>query len=57
MAAKMAELCDEPPRFYNLDVVEMWSAEGTSPSTKAAVLGASCSVHGGWARGRPVTGR
>jgi hypothetical protein len=23
-AARMAELCDGPPRFYNLDVVRMW---------------------------------
>ncbi len=26
-AARMAELCDEPPRFYNLDVVEEWQEE------------------------------
>lgn len=24
-AARMAELCDEPPRFYNLDVHEVWT--------------------------------
>ena len=25
-AAKMAELCDGPPKFYNLDVVDQWSS-------------------------------
>ena len=24
-ARRMAELCDAPPRFYNLDVMETWS--------------------------------
>ncbi|MBA2698499.1 MAG: hypothetical protein H0U61_06960 [Nocardioidaceae bacterium] len=26
MAAKMAELCDGPPKFYNLDLIESWEA-------------------------------
>ncbi|MBA3265039.1 MAG: hypothetical protein H0T14_01515 [Nocardioidaceae bacterium] len=26
-AARMAALCEEPPRFYNLDVVETWEGE------------------------------
>ncbi len=25
-AAKMAELCDGPPKFYNLDLIETWQA-------------------------------
>jgi quinol monooxygenase YgiN len=25
-AARLAALCDEPPRFYNLDVLEVWGA-------------------------------
>jgi hypothetical protein len=44
-AAKMAALCEEPPRFYNLDVVQTWSA-GTSTSTKAAVATAATAVAG-----------
>src|SRR3954469_25178943 len=35
-AGKMATLCEEPPRFYNLDIRQTWSA-GTSTTTKAAV--------------------
>jgi hypothetical protein len=44
-AAKMAALCEEPPRFYNLDVVQSWSA-GTSTTTKAAVATAATAVAG-----------
>jgi hypothetical protein len=44
-AAKMAALCEEPPRFYNLDVVQAWSA-GPSTSTKAAVATAATAVAG-----------
>ena len=44
-AAKMAALCEEPPRFYNLDVVQTWSA-GTSTTTKAAVATAATAVAG-----------
>jgi len=25
-AQQMAKLCDGPPKFYNLDVVETWSS-------------------------------
>jgi hypothetical protein len=25
-AARLAELCDGPPRFYNLDVIQSWEA-------------------------------
>ena len=28
-AARMAELCDGPPTFYNLDVVQRWARETT----------------------------
>lgn len=49
-AARMAALCDEPPRFYNLDVVEAWSADATSVSTKAALAGAATAVAGVWRR-------
>jgi hypothetical protein len=41
-AAKLAALCDEPPRFYNLDVVETWS---TSPG-KATVAGTAAAAAG-----------
>ena len=44
-AAKMAALCEEPPRFYNLEVVQTWSAD-TSTSTKAAVATAATAVAG-----------
>jgi hypothetical protein len=37
-AARMATLCDEPPRFYNLDLVESWDDQGTSTSTRAAAV-------------------
>jgi hypothetical protein len=29
-AAKMAELCDAPPRFYNLDVRRTWEPAGSA---------------------------
>ena len=29
-AARLAKLCDAPPRFYNLDVRETWEASRTS---------------------------
>ena len=44
-AAHMAALCEEPPRFYDLDVVQTWSA-GPSTSTKAAVATAATAVAG-----------
>ncbi len=37
-AAKMAALCDEPPRFYNLSVVETWGGDRTSSSVKKVVV-------------------
>ena len=45
-ASKMAALCEEPPTFYNLDVIETFNAEATSASTKAAVVGAATAVAG-----------
>ena len=44
-AAKMAALCEEPPRFHNLDVVQTWDA-ATSTSTKAAVATAATALAG-----------
>jgi len=44
-AGKMAALCEEPPRFYNLDIRQTWSA-GTSTATKAAVATAATAVAG-----------
>ena len=49
-AAKMAALCEEPPRFYNLDVVQAWSA-GPSMATKAAVATAATALAGAAATG------
>lgn len=49
-AATMATLCEEPPRFYNLDVRQTWSA-GTSTTTKAAVATAATAVAGAAAAG------
>lgn len=37
-AARLAALCDEPPRFYNLDVVETWSV-ANSESNRATITG------------------
>jgi hypothetical protein len=31
-AARLAALCDEPPRFYNLDVLEIWGGASTESS-------------------------
>jgi hypothetical protein len=49
-AARMAALCEEPPRFYNLDVMQTWSA-GPSTTTKAAVATAATAVAGAAATG------
>ena len=49
-AARMAALCEEPPRFYNLDVKQTWSA-GTSTTTKAAVATAATALAGAAATG------
>ena len=35
-AARLAALCDEPPRFYNLDVMEVWGV-ASSESSKATM--------------------
>jgi hypothetical protein len=45
-ASKMAALCEEPPRFYNLDVIDALTPDVTSASTKAAVVGAATAVAG-----------
>jgi len=50
VAAKMAALCDGPPRFYNLDVVESWES-GAGAGTRAAVVGAATAVAGAAAAG------
>jgi hypothetical protein len=44
-AARMAALCEEPPRFYNLDIKQTWTA-GTSTTTKAAVATAATALAG-----------
>jgi hypothetical protein len=49
-AARMAALCEEPPRFHNLDVKQTWSA-GTSTTTKAAVATAATALAGAAATG------
>jgi hypothetical protein len=38
-AARLAALCDEPPRFYNLDVVEAWGAPtvGGTHASRASI--------------------
>ena len=45
-AARMAALCDEPPRFYNLDVIETWEGESGGPSMKTVVAGAATAAAG-----------
>jgi len=45
-SARMAALCDEPPRFYNLDVVETWEGESGGPSMKTVVAGAATAAAG-----------
>lgn len=49
-AARMAALCEEPPRFYNLHVRQTLSA-GTSTTTKAAVATAATALAGAAATG------
>lgn len=34
-AAKMAELCDGPATFYNLDLLETWQAQSPAPGAHA----------------------
>lgn len=36
-ASRMAALCDEPPRYYNLDVVEAWPSGTTAATVKKTV--------------------
>jgi hypothetical protein len=36
-ASRMAALCDEPPRFYNLDVVQTWPGGTTAATVKKTV--------------------
>ena len=45
-SARMAALCDEPPRFFNLDVVEVWGGDSTSSSAKAAIAGTAAAAAG-----------
>jgi quinol monooxygenase YgiN len=45
-AARMAALCDEPPRFHNLDVVETWEGDSGGPSMKTVVAGAATAAAG-----------
>jgi hypothetical protein len=45
-ASRMAALCDEPPRYYNLDVVETWEAESGGPSMKTVVAGVATAAAG-----------
>lgn len=35
-AARLAALCEEPPRFYNLDVLEEWGAASSQPNTESS---------------------
>ena len=44
-AGRMAALCDEPPRFYNLNVLEDWRGEA-SHTAKAALAGTATAVSG-----------
>lgn len=45
-AARMAALCDEPPRFYNLSVVERWGGDAGSSSVKKVAAGAAAAAAG-----------
>lgn len=45
-AAQMAALCDGPPRFYNLDVVETWEGGSGGPSLKTVAAGAAAAAAG-----------
>ena len=45
-AARLAALCDEPPRFYNLDVVETWSSESATPTAKTVLAGTAATAGG-----------
>ena len=45
-AARMAALCDEPPTFYNLDVIDTWEGQSGGPSMKTVVAGAATAAAG-----------
>lgn len=45
-AAKMAALCDEAPRFYNLSVVETWGGDPGGSSVKKVVAGTAAAAAG-----------
>ena len=45
-AAKMAALCDEAPRFYNLEVVETWSGDTTNTPAKAVLTATAAAAAG-----------
>lgn len=45
-AVRMAALCEEPPRFYNLDVVDTWEGESSGPSLKTVAAGAATAAVG-----------
>ena len=45
-AARMAELCDGPPTFHNLDVIDTWTSESGGPSKTAMVAGAATAAAG-----------
>ena len=45
-SSRMAALCDEPPRFYNLDVVETWEGDSGGPSMRTVVAGAATAAAG-----------
>lgn len=45
-ASRMATMCDGPPSYYNLDVIETWEAESGGPSMKTVVVGAATAAAG-----------
>ena len=40
-AARMAALCDAPPTFHNLEVIDTWTSESSGPSKTSMVAGAA----------------
>ncbi len=46
LASRMAALCDEAPRFYNLSVVETWGADQRSSPVKKVVAGTAAAAAG-----------
>ena len=45
-ASKMAALCEEAPRFYNLSVLETWDAGTSNVSVKTVVAGTAAAAAG-----------